>query len=199
MSDSCVCDQAVVTPVRKYNWIVEVLWFLLFFPGLMVYYLTRRAEYCPECGGKVSPQKSTALSISEESVERAARERIIQRREKRWQAEQKQKRDKTAMRFVSIFGLGGLVLIASFVGICAVILAGSDESGRLSQECRNAIYADVRLSNAHDVRRFYLGTNLEDWNQPQLAAAIDEGGYLESVYPCRTEVRAEFDRRGYKW
>jgi hypothetical protein len=71
--------------------------------------------------------------------------------------------------------------------------------GGLSSECKDAIYADIRLSYAAESRRFYAQTKLKDWSRGQLAAAIDEGGYLENIEPCRTEVRAEFKSRGYTW
>ena len=91
----------------------------------------------------------------------------------------------------------GIIFLAISIG--SLIACGGGDDGSLSSECKNAIYANIRLSNADDARRFYVYTKLEDWTQGQLAAAIDEGGYLENVEPCRTEVRAEFDRRGYKW
>jgi hypothetical protein len=90
-----------------------------------------------------------------------------------------------------------------FVGAisCGVCVANvfDEISLDVSSECKDAIYDDIRLYTADEPRRFYVHTKLEDWTQGQLAAAIDEGGYLENIEPCRTEVRAEFDRRGYSW
>ena len=85
------------------------------------------------------------------------------------------------------------------VSIGSLIACGGGDDGRLSSECRDAIYANIRLSNADGPRRFYVQTKLEDWTQGQLAAAVDEGGYLENVWPCSTEVKREFNRRGYTW
>ena len=90
------------------------------------------------------------------------------------------------------------VIIFLVASIGSLIGCGSLD-GYISSECKNAIYADIRLSKADETRRFYVNTKLENWTQGQLAGAIDEGGYLENIEPCRTEVRVEFDRRGYKW
>ena len=90
-----------------------------------------------------------------------------------------------------------LLVIAIVVG--TLVACGGEVEGYLSSECKDAMYANIRLSNADEARRFYVFTKLEDWTQAQLAAAIDVGGYLETIEPCRTEVRAEFDSRGYQW
>ena len=101
-------------------------------------------------------------------------------------------------RAIAIALILSVALVAS-CGICVAVFMGSSGEGYLSSECKEAIYDNVRLSNADAARRFYVGTKLEDWSQAQLAAAIDEGGYLENIAPCNTEVRGEFDGRGYKW
>lgn len=92
-----------------------------------------------------------------------------------------------------------LIVLVVALAVFVACGGGGKEGGYVSGECQDAIYANVRLSNADEARRFYVYTKLEDWTQAQLAGAIDTGGYLERVEPCRTEVRAEFDSRGYQW
>ncbi len=99
--------------------------------------------------------------------------------------------------FALVMLIIGLLVVGGCGTLCVVIL--SADSGLVSGECRDAIYADFDLSNAHSARRFYVGTALEDWSQGQLAGAIRNNGYLQYIEPCRAEVRAEFDRRGYQW
>ena len=50
---SCVSCQSTVIPVKHYKWWAITLWLIFFWPGAIIYALTRNADNCPSCGNKV--------------------------------------------------------------------------------------------------------------------------------------------------
>lgn len=117
---TCATCQSTVIPVKRYTWWAIVLWVLFFWPGVLVYILTRRAEYCPACSGNVyqrravptpAPPAPAAPAQPTSAVEQNAREQMEERRDRA-----------TAGKMAWIISLPCLVIALIMLGICVGVL-----------------------------------------------------------------------------
>ena len=69
---SCASCQSTVIPVKRYKWWAITLWLIFFWPGAIIYALTRNADNCPACKdrvySRVRPPTSQSVSLPQEQT-----------------------------------------------------------------------------------------------------------------------------------
>lgn len=117
MTIICSICQSTVVPVKKFKVWVVILWLIFFWPGALIYILTRNADSCPVCKAKVysttrvpKPRQSQTASNPTQAVEVATAD-----------VPRKPQRRKT------FYVVTGIVGVLAVVVIVVVIAAASSE------------------------------------------------------------------------